>query len=160
LKAKAALVGSVSSRSLEQLSRLESSGIAPWLSLDAPLPKALPGNFALSTLRSRDSIQSLRGAKAQAAFAAGLLKRLVHSALKLSGDPGRRLWLLTGGHTAEAFFSALGLRGSRVHGLLLPGLTLLEADGPKGIKIWASSKPGGFGDRDLMLNFMKLKGRK
>jgi uncharacterized protein YgbK (DUF1537 family) len=85
------------------------------------------------------------------------MRALVKAGIRMAGKPESRLWLLTGGHTAEAFFRVLGLRGCLVPGLLLPGLSLLQGIGPQGRRVWAASKPGGFGDLDLMLQFMKLK---
>jgi uncharacterized protein YgbK (DUF1537 family) len=152
---RAILAGSVSETTLAQLRNLASAGLAPWLSLEERLPRAAAGappRFALSSLRQRSQIR-LQGR----AFADLRMARLVSQGLRLGGGPQGRLWLLTGGHCAEAFFSELGLPGARVRALLMPGLPLLEAQDASGRKIFATSKPGGFGEPDLMLKFMNAE---
>jgi uncharacterized protein YgbK (DUF1537 family) len=79
--------------------------------------------------------------------------KLVRQGLKMGEGAYERLWLLTGGHCAVRFFSALELKGAWVRRNLEPGLPLLEARAARG-KIWMSTKPGGFGDRGLMQRFM------
>jgi uncharacterized protein YgbK (DUF1537 family) len=154
-RSRAALLGSVSEMTLEQLRRLEASGLAPWLCLGEDLPPRIRGDFALSSLRERAQMRRFRDAAAQKRFADQRMARLVRQGLRLAGGPLGRLWLLAGGHCAETFYRALNLKGSWVRGNLFPGLPLLEAEGAQG-PVFCATKPGGFGGPETIVQFMKL----
>jgi uncharacterized protein YgbK (DUF1537 family) len=138
------------------LTQMEASIKIPWMSLEGTLVGKGLARFALSSLKRREQMKRLKGPKERQRFAERKMRLLVRRGLEIAGGAQGRLWLLTGGHCAESFFDILGLKGARIRRLLMPGLPLLEADGAEGLKVWASSKPGGFGSDDLMLRFMNL----
>jgi len=155
---RAVLAGSVSQTTLDQLAGMQGSGEAPWYDLEAAPPRAgQPRRFALSSLRRRSQMKRLKSRAAQLRFGGLRIRSLVRRGLSMAGGPQGRLWLLTGGHCATEFFSALGLKGARVRGMLLGGLPLLEAHDGSGARVLACSKPGGFGTPGLITEFMRIR---
>lgn len=148
------LAGSVSERSFDQLKRAQDDGALHWATLDR-LPR-LPvlrraqrqGPLALSTLASRKGIGPRREGEAA-------IRALVATGLKLVSRPAKAAWFLTGGHCAQRFFDAAGFQRFDVYGEVLPGLALGQAVGPQG-SAWCATKPGGFGDVDLIPHFLEL----
>jgi uncharacterized protein YgbK (DUF1537 family) len=158
---RAVLAGSVSQTTLDQLQRMHEAGAVPWMDMESGSPqrggRAPLGPFALSSLRQRGQMRRFRSFARARAFGDRRMRALVRHGLELAGGPEGRLWLLTGGHCAEAFYGVLGLRGSWVKGMLVPGIPLMQAVGGEGLRIWACSKPGGFGDAQAILNFMRIR---
>lgn len=143
-KKRIVLAGSVSATSFAQLKALELSGAGKWLSADLTDSKV-----ALSTLTDRSQLKPGR-VRAEKA-----LKDLVRRGLRRVKDPAEAFWFLTGGHTAETFYQALGLKGNWALGELMPGvaLCLAERDGQKKAVLCAT-KPGAFGALDTLTRVM------
>ncbi|MES2202509.1 MAG: four-carbon acid sugar kinase family protein [candidate division FCPU426 bacterium] len=149
LEQRIILSGSVSSSAFGQLELLRDSGKAVWAAADEKV-EGHPLRLALSTLRKRQDLVRRAGAGEQA------LKRLVARALRLQKDPTQAYWFLTGGHTAETFFRECQLQGCWVLGNLLPGVPLCRAESSDGKKVWCSTKPGGFGKPDTLVQLMSM----
>jgi uncharacterized protein YgbK (DUF1537 family) len=127
------LAGSVSQTAFGQMAALRASGAES------------SHRLGLATLEKRSQLKPGR-ARAEKA-----LKDLVRRGLKASPDPRLAYWLLTGGHTAETFYTQLGLSGNWVLGELLPGLPLCRAG-----EILCSTKPGGFGNKNLFTQILRM----
>ena len=151
------LAGSLSERSLEQLSLAQVSGCLRWAAVAwGPSVASLrgaqrKGTLALSTVRRRPASFGRRSVAAGEAA----IGRLVSTALKVVPDPSQAAWLLTGGHSALRFFEAASLLRFDVMGEALPGLAWGRAEGPRG-GAWIATKPGGFGQADLYPRFLDL----
>jgi uncharacterized protein YgbK (DUF1537 family) len=147
-----ALVGSVSGTAFTQLRALEASGKAAWLLADSRSVKV-----ALSTLQDRSQLRKGR-LGVQQTLAQRALKSLVKRGLSRVKDPAQAFWFLTGGHTAETFYKALGFKGNWVLGELLPGVPLCLASRATPRKpVLCATKPGGFGREDTLVRVMTLE---
>lgn len=138
------LAGSLSETTFIQLRALEASGAAKWR--HAGLKDR---RVALSTLQDRSQ---LRKGRLRAELA---LKNLVERGLRRVKDPAQAFWFLTGGHTAETFYQAVGLKGNWVLGELLPGVPLCSGQRERPKKpVLCATKPGGFGLKDTFVRVM------
>jgi len=152
------LIGSVSEQSFAQLRQAEAAGALEWFALSEPvsvprLRKAMKrGPLVLSTLAGREALPEAFTRRQALAAGEAALQRLVKVGRRLAGRQAG--WLLAGGHTALRFFEAAGLERFDVHGEALPGLAFGQAVGLKQ-KAWVATKPGGFGQGDLLSRFFE-----
>jgi uncharacterized protein YgbK (DUF1537 family) len=152
------LIGSVSGQSFVQLRQAEASGVVQWFALSEPasisrLRQAFRrGPLVLSTLAGREALPRALSRRQARSAGEAALQRLVHVGRSVAGRQAG--WLLAGGHTALRFFEAAGLARFDVHGEILPGVAFGQALGFKQ-QAWVATKPGGFGQADLLSRFFE-----
>ncbi|MFE3839104.1 four-carbon acid sugar kinase family protein [Pseudogemmobacter sonorensis] len=143
-RAALAAIGSTDPITLAQVQALRAAGGVDWRG--APLGR-LPGSArgplgALTLVQAMPGDQPASGEEVAAALTASL-----HPGLTMQAD----LLFLTGGATAEAVLSAMGLRHMNLVGEVFPGVPLARRGALSII-----TKSGGFGGPDLLADLAAL----
>ena len=156
------LAGSISQTTLDQCLALSASPRSRWVPASktgaAPAWTAGLRALAVSSVRRRREADAFRRLCADRGLDARQAAERAMLALARLGDrlaPRDGLVLLTGGHTAEAFFRLRGYAGTWVEGELLRGIPYGRAAGPGLGPQWVATKPGGFGRPDSLARALR-----